>query len=266
MNAPRNAFGVSPHWGAPPSARPSRTLGGRLVSASALLALGLLQACSQPTASGFFPLEAGHSWRYEQLSEWENNTQDKETVTLSTLGAESLPDHVPGSGKAWRRRSASGVDYWLRTDDTGIYRVATKTDLQAEPEADKPVRYVLKMPLAVGTSWQAPTTAYLLKRGAEFPPEIRHTHKPVLMTYQIAAVGEAVKTRAGEFSDCLRVQGTAVMKLFADPVVGFREMPLHSTEWYCKGVGLVKLERSEPTNNSTFLQGGKLVMELTEWQ
>ena len=118
----------------------------------------------------------------------------------------------------------------------------------------------------MGTSWQASTTAYLLKRNAEFPPEIRHTHKPVPMTYQIAALGEKVSTRAGEFSDCIRVQGTAVMKLFADPVVGFRDMPLTTTEWYCKGVGLVKLERQEPANNSTFLQGGTLVMELTEWQ
>jgi hypothetical protein len=228
-------------------------------------ATGLLQACSQSAASGYFPLEAGHTWRYEQLSEWENNTQDKEQIELSTLGKESLPD-TAGGGSAMHRRSASGVDYWLRADDTGIYRVAAKTDLEAEAQADKPARYVLKMPLAVGTSWQAPTTAYLLKRGAEFPPEIRHTHKPVVMTYQIAALGETVKTRAGDFKDCIRVQGTAVMKLFADPVVGFKDMPLTSTEWYCQGVGLVKLERSEPTNNSTFLQGGKLVMELTEWQ
>jgi len=231
-----------------------------------LLGLGGLAGCGgpAPTAS-YFPLDAGHRWVYRQTVTWENDTSDRETLEHLTLGEESLPDEA-GGGRGWHRRSVSGVSYWLRSDDTGTYRVAMKTDLQAEPERDQPTRYVLKAPLVVGTTWQASTTAYLLKRGAEFPPEIRHQAKPVTMTYRIAAVGEKVKVLAGEFSDCIRVQGSAAMKLFADPVVGFRDMPLNTTEWYCKGVGLVKLERAEPTNNATFLQGGTLVMELTEWQ
>ncbi|MBP6900910.1 MAG: hypothetical protein KBC73_12515 [Burkholderiaceae bacterium] len=225
-----------------------------------------LVACAPAPSADYFPLEPGHRWVYESRSEWENQTQERETLALATLGREPLPDDVAGGGSAWRRRSDSGVDYWLRSDASGIFRVASKTDLQADPVADAAPRYVLKSPLAVGTTWQASTTAYLLRRNAEFPPEIRHTHKPVPMSYQIAAVGEKLSTRAGDFSDCIRVQGQAVMKLFADPVVGFRDMPLATTEWYCRGVGLVKLERHEPANNSTFLQGGKLVMELVEWQ
>ncbi|WP_228027073.1 hypothetical protein [Pseudaquabacterium pictum] len=196
---------------------------------------------------------------YEQVTEWENNTVEREPLVLSALGSDQLE-----SGSAWRRRSDSGIDYWLRADDSGIYRVASKTDLQEAPEPDKAPRFVLKMPLAVGTSWQAPTTTYLLRRNADFPPEIRHTHKPVPMTYRIEALGDKLTTRAGSFSDCIRVQGTAVMKLFADPVVGFKDMPLTTTEWYCKGVGLVKLERTEPAN-STFLAGGKTTLELLEW-
>ena len=220
----------------------------------------LLAGCSgPPTSTSYFPLEAGHRWIYEQVSEWENNTVDREPLVLRTLGSDALD-----SGTAWRRRSDSGIDYWLRADDSGIYRVASKTDLQEAPEPDKAPRFVLKAPLAVGTTWQAPTTTYLLKRNADFPPEIRHTHKPVAMTYSIAALGETLSTRAGQFTDCIRVQGTAVIKLFADPVVGFKDMPLATTEWYCKGVGLVKVERTEPAN-STFLTGGKMTLELLEW-
>lgn len=222
-----------------------------------------LAACSGPPASSsYFPLEAGHAWTYEQTSTWENNTSDREQVVLRTDGEQTLD----GPGRAWHRRSDSGVDYWLKADDSGIFRVAMKADNQAEPEADKPVRYVLKTPLAVGTSWQAMTTAYLLKRNADFPPEIRHSHKPVMMAYRIAALGEKLSIRAGDFTDCIRVEGTAVMKLFADPVVGFKDMPLATTEWYCRGVGLVRLERREPAQNSTFLNGGTLVMELTDWK
>jgi hypothetical protein len=221
----------------------------------------MLASCSGPPAStSYFPLEAGHRWVYELSTEWENNTGERENLVLQTLGSETL-----ASGKAWRRRSDSGIDYWLRADDSGIYRVATKTDLQEDPEPDKAPRFVLKMPLAVGTTWQATTTSYLLRRNADFPPEIRHTHKPVTMNYRIEALGQPVTTRAGQFKDCIRVQGTAVMKLFADPVVGFKDLPLDTTEWYCKGVGLVKVQRAEPAH-STFLAGGTMTLELIEWQ
>jgi hypothetical protein len=232
-------------------------------AALAITALAALAGCSgQPASTSYFPLDAGHRWVYEQVSAWENNTVDREPLVLSTLGSEAI-EGVEG-GPAYRRRSDSGIDYWLRADDSGISRVASKTDLQEAPEADKPPRFVLKMPLAVGTTWQTPATTYLLRRNADFPPEIRHSHKPVAMTWRIAALGEKIATRAGNFSDCLRVEGTAVMRLFADPVVGFKDMPLATTEWYCKGVGLVKVQRSEPAN-STFLTGGTMTLELIEW-
>jgi hypothetical protein len=227
---------------------------------AAALAMGLAGCGAPSPATGYFPLEQGHQWTYDQTTEWENNTLEHETIELATLGSDAFD-----GGKAWRRRSASGVDYWLRSDETGIYRVASKSDLDDEPKPDAQRRYVLKAPLAVGTSWQATTTAYLLRRRQEFPPEIRHSHPSIPMTYTIAAVGQSVKTRAGEFKDCIRVQGTAQLKLFADPVVGWRDMPLATTEWYCNGVGLVRLERSEPAQ-STFLTGGSLRMELVAWQ
>jgi hypothetical protein len=230
-----------------------------------LVTSALLAACSgeRPGAS-YFPLDAGHRWTYQLSSEWENNTTDKEEVVLSALGRESL-ESVGISGSAWRRRSESGVDYWLRSDETGVYRVASKSDIEAEPKPDTPPRYVLKAPIVLGTSWQASTTAYLLKRRSEFPPEIRHSHPAVPMIYVIDALGQKVETPAGSFDGCLRVKGTGAVKLFTDPVVGWQDMPLNTLEWYCPGVGLVKLERSEPAN-STFLLGGTLKMELMSWQ
>ena len=229
-----------------------------------LMVAGLLSACSGPPGPGtdYFPLEAGHRWVYDQTSAWENDSVEHEPLVLSTLGEQAMPS---SGNNAWQRRSDGGVDYWLRSDASGIYRIASKTNLDDQPTPDPAPRYVLKAPLAVGTSWQAPTTTYLMRRNADFPPEIRHTHKPVAMQYRIAALDEAVVTRAGDFKHCLRVQGTATLRLFADPVNGFRDMPIDQTEWYCAGVGLVKLQRIEPAK-STFLTGGTLTLELIEWQ
>ncbi len=235
------------------------SLVGSLVGLTA--AAGLLAGCSgpAPTAS-YFPLDEGHRWHYDVRTEWENNTVDHEPRIITTEGRTQLE-----SGPAWRRRSADGVDWYLRSDDSGTYRVALKNDLTEEPTPDPQPRYVLKMPLAAGTTWQSTTTAYLLRRRADFPPEIRHSHPAVPMIYTIEAVDDKVAVRAGSFERCVRVRGLAALRLFADPVAGWRDVPLKTTEWYCPGPGLVKLTREEPIG-SAFLAGGTLTMELVQWQ
>lgn len=227
----------------------------RLVIAVALP----LCACSSPKDDSLFPLAEGHRWAYEMTTEWENNVVEHEQRVIETLGRDTF-----ASGEAWRRRSDSGVDYWLKSDASGIYRVASKSELQEEPEADTEPRFVIKAPFVVGTHWRANTTAYLLQRRQEFPREIRHSHPAVPMNYTIEAVGEKLATRAGSFDNCLRIKGVAALRLFADPVAGWKDMMLSTTEWYCAGVGLVKLVREEPAR-STFLTGGTLTMELIDW-
>lgn len=226
----------------------------------ALLATLLLAACGRPsTPASLFPLEPGHRWVFDVRTEWETLAIEHETRVLSTEGEADVAG-VP----AWRRRSADGVDWYLRVDDSGVYRVAAKTDLDEVPTPDSQRRYVLKAPIAVGTSWQSSTAPYLLRRRADFPPEIRHTHPQVSMTYTIEALDARVETRGGRFERCVRVAGIALLKLFADPVTGWRDLPLRTTEWYCHGPGLVKLVREEPAN-SNFLVGGVLTMELLQW-
>lgn len=226
-----------------------------ILLAASLLGVG----CTRAPDDALFPLAGGRHWTYDVTTETANNIVEHEELRMSSLGRDTLDD-----GPAWRRRSESGVDYWLRSDDTGIYRVASKSEIEAEPQPDKTPRYVLKQPLAVGTSWQASTTAYLLRRKSEFPPEIRYTHPAVPMNYSIDALAQAVSTRAGNFSGCVRIKGVATLKLFADPVVGWKDMPITTLEWYCPGVGLARLERTEPAN-STFLTGGTLKMDLVSW-
>ena len=226
------------------------------------LAVAALAGCNPAPTAELFPLAAGHHWVYQVTTEIETQNPERETLRIDALGQDSV-DGL--EGRAWHRRSETGLDYWLRQDDTGIYRVASKTDVQAEVSPDTPTRYVLKMPLAVGTTWQAPTAPYLLRRRAEFPPEIRHTHPVVPMTYTIDALAETVKTGAGEFKGCLRVKGSGTLRLFADPVSGWKDQPVNTLEWYCPGVGLVRVERSEPAN-SAFLLGGTQTLDLIEWQ
>ncbi|CAN5904041.1 hypothetical protein BH11PSE8_BH11PSE8_21760 [soil metagenome] len=237
---------------------------GAARAVAALVAVAALGACHRGGAGDSpFPLAAGHRWTYDVTTRSDDGSIERESLTLRTLGAESLA--ALGDQTAWHRRSDSGIDYWLRADATGIYRVASKSDLDPEPQLDRPARFVLKAPYVVGTQWQTSTTAYLLMRRNEFPREIRHTHPSVPMAYAIEAVNESVQVKAGVFDRCLRVKGTASVHIYADPASGWRDMPLTTVEWYCAGVGLVKMERSEPAQ-SAFLSGGARTLELDSWE
>ncbi len=223
-----------------------------------------LTACDKAAApDALFPLTAGHEWTYRVTTRSGEDPIDRETLTLRSTGEEVVP--ALGGISAWHRRSDSGLDYWLKSDDTGIYRIASKSDLDPEPKPDKPHRYVLKAPYVTGTQWQAPTTAYLLMRRNEFPRELRHTHPNIPMAYVIDSVNESLDTPAGHFNRCVRVRGTATVRVYADPASGWRDMALLTTEWYCSGVGLVKLERNEPAGTA-FLAGGTRTLELQSWK
>jgi len=229
-----------------------------------VMVLPVLAACrpSAPDAA-LFPLTAGHRWTYRVVTRDDDGISQRETLTLRTLGAETAPEL--GNTPAWRRRSDDGVDYWLRADASGIYRVGSKSDVEDSPRPDQPHRYVLKAPYVPGTQWQSSTTSYLLMRRNEYPREIRHAAAGVTMSYQIEAVDQSVDVPAGHFEGCLRVVGTATLRLYADPVKGWRDIPLVSTEWYCARVGLVRLERSE-TARYAYVTGGTRTLELESWQ
>jgi hypothetical protein len=218
-------------------------------------------ACGDGDHDAYFPLASGHEWTYQVTWQRGDPVQTlQERLTLRTRGADTI-----GGGRAWRRRSDTGTDYWLRADDSGVFRVASKTDLQPDPQPDEPRRYVLRQPYAVGTQWVVTTTPYVLQRRHEFPQTQYQRHTRLDMHYRIAAVGERITTAAGAHADCLRVEGQATLRVFFDAQGAWRDSPVTHREWYCRGIGLVRLERHEPSA-SKLLDGGAVTLELLAWR
>lgn len=227
----------------------------------AALLLALAGCSPAPVGDELFPLAPGREWRYRVTIQREEPPEpQRDTLVLRTRGAETIQGAI-----AWRRRSHSGVDYWLRSDESGVYRVATKNDLQAEPRVDSTPRYVLRRPYAVGTQWQSTTTPYVLQRRNEFPQTQYQRNATLTMDYRIEALGERVQTPAATFDDCVRVEGRAELRIFVDALGAYRASPITTLEWYCPGVGLARLERREPSA-SKLLNGGALTMELVAWR
>jgi len=218
----------------------------------------LLTACS-PSNQGndWFPLREGDEQTLAVQYTGEE-PREPEQWTLRVAQPETFQDQ-----KVAVRHHSAGVSYYLKVDEQGIRRIATRTDIDNEPTADAEPLWVLKAPYQVGTEWTTPTVPYLIQRKNEHPRDLKYTHK-AQMTWRIEAVDDTVKLADGtEHQPCLRVVGEARLNLYTDPVNGFTDIPLISREWYCKGEGLVKFEREEKVPQG-FLTGGILQAEWSQ--
>lgn len=217
--------------------------------------LALLAACSgRDMGNEWFPLRPGDEQTLAVTYRMDEPREAEEWVMRV-----DEPSVFQDQPVAVRHHSA-GVSYYLRADDQGVRRIATRTDIDNEPTADADPMWVLKAPYVVGTEWTTVTVPYLLQRKNEHPRDLKHTHK-AQMTWRIEAVDDTVTLADGsEHRPCLRVVGQARLNLYTDPVNGFTDVPLISREWYCRGKGLVKLEREEKVPTG-FMTGGMLRAE-----
>lgn len=224
----------------------------------AVLALALLSGCSgRDLGNEWFPLREGASQTLD-VRYATDEPQDPEQWTMQVMA----PTALKGQTVAVRHHSA-GVSYYLQVDDKGVRRVATRTDIDQEPTDDAEPVWVLKAPYQAGTEWTTPTVPYLLQRKNEYPRDLKYSHK-VLMNWRIEAADDSITLADGSVhKPCLRVVGLARLNLYTDPVNGFNDVPLTSREWYCRGEGLVKLEREEKVP-AGFITGGKLTAEWSQ--
>ena len=87
--------------------------------------LALLSSCAPSTGDSWFPLVSGFEQTYAVTVESEENPAPEEWTLRVTGAAE-----VDGAPVVVRHHSA-GVGYYLREDEQGIRRVATRTDIDA---------------------------------------------------------------------------------------------------------------------------------------
>lgn len=238
---------AAPAW--PSRQRLSPTL--RLAWAGVCLTL---LGCGPSASDSWFPLDAGRAQTYRVRHDTDEGTRE-DTWTQTVRGPVAWD-----GGQAVVRHHSAGVEFYLKASDAGVQRVAVRAEVDEQPQADEPARWVLKAPYSVGTEWSTPTVPYLLQKRNEYPRELRNTHR-LAMQWRIAAVDETVETPAGRFQPCLRVEGVGQLNLYTDPVHGFSDVPITGKEWYCRGVGLVKWERHE-TVPSGFFVGGSVSAEL----
>lgn len=244
----------------------------------------LLSACSKtPEGTGYFPLQKGLSYTYKVTTEYTDGKESRLTgeypgekfesqLTIDNLGEKSV------AGKSYYvRRTSSGIDYYLNSDNEGIYREAVRTMLDFKPLLDMEKRFVIKRPFEVGTEWRISSKPTMLMR---LRPDKQRagTESPTPMIYRIEEMNTTVSVPAGTFENCIKVYGQGSLRVYgkASAINGERKLPMSVVpmsveEWYAEGVGLVKQVRYEldgdvinVLNRPIFL-GGKTTLVLEEF-
>jgi hypothetical protein len=185
-----------------------------------------------------------------------------EIVTIENTGKKNYGPGLEG----WERRNSLGNFYLFQLDETGVYRIGLRNEIEMEYRKDPTdaKRFVLKEPInKLENSWMVPSVPYLMRKSFDWPYELKYS-KTVTMNYRIEALDQTITVKAGEFKGCMVVMASNILRIFVDATLGFQDLPITQKEWYCPGTGLVKLLRNEPVMRSTYYFGGSQSFELLE--
>jgi hypothetical protein len=233
-------------------------------SIRASVALAVLLAAQVAGCSGgageppLFPLNEGWRWTYRMITETGAGISD-ERFTVENRGRTAYTPTQMAPG----RHNSLGNHYYFINDATGVYRIGVRSEIETvvRPDEEPLRRFVLKMPIAQGTTWQSLTKPFLLRHSFNWPNELKYG-KPIAMTFEIESTDQTITVPAGRFEHCVVVAGHVVMNLFLDPVTGWNQVPIDQKEWYCPNAGMVRFVRSEPLK-TRYLNGGTMSFELT---
>jgi hypothetical protein len=135
--------------------------------------------------------------------------------------------------------------------DEGIKLVAAKGPSDADPKPKQKDNWEFKYPLAVGTSWVSHEDAILMRKEFDYP-----------LTNTIESMDDDVTVTAGTFKHCMKVKTRFEGKVNLGSYNGEAEMTVEGVRWYAPGVGVVKWELEEKSNDPTLGEGGRIVQEL----
>ncbi len=211
----------------------------------ACLVLGALSsALTVPSPAGranFFPLALHNTWTHEvKFSGGNYHYYMTETVIRDDFPLlddvfyivaeeyEPLTDRAPEakSTVAYLRKDGFLLRYpWLDSEHDKVW----------DTNLGKGIERILPSPYTGERSWEAgfQTKAWPLEGGQNVTASAHARIDPV-----------AVRVPAGTFRNCLRVE-TRTTSRVADPRRKTTVFHLHYTEWYARGVGLVKAISSE---------------------
>ncbi len=129
---------------------------------------------------------------------------------------------------------------FLVEDTTGIYEFARQSSTDMEPQLKSYPNYLIKYPITLDETWKT-----IQKSSIDDGVLIN------CMTF-VESIDDLVTVPAGTFEQCVKIKSfgkTSRQKRIAFSIVT-EEYSLELTDWYAKGVGLVKTIANESLNKT----------------
>ena len=193
------------------------------------IGLGLIATCcgSGSNLKSYYPLDAGRTWSYALTIRREGDA-GKPIEAASTVT--NLPGRTLNSRAVTPQESQQFGQIQLRfiaEETDGIAEIAAQSANDTAPQMKELPNYVLKQPLREGTAWSSTWQSNQFGAATMIP-----------VSKRIAEQGRAVKSAAGQFDDCLRLQISGAGTI-AGPN-GPTAIKVKGEEWYCAGIGFVQ--------------------------
>ena len=198
----------------------------------------------------YLPLEIG-LWRY-----YETQTKVLDDTKTQRIIAGIAEISESNKGEVYVHRQAPDQDTYLQISADWIVRLARKdrTTL-AETWFVEPVK-ILPTQVMLDETWQVRSELALIEsRTFARQDKLRNRVIPLKLSVKVVALNEVISVPAGSFENCLRVESQGSVKIRTDRGNASAEVLVSQTDWYARGVGLIKSERFE-TSESPFLKPG----------
>jgi hypothetical protein len=200
------------------------------------LVLGIFSlALASPPSHIFFPMEEGMKWEYQYKvldlkSQHQVGAGKSIKMNLAPMelnGTKVVPQVYSFYEPAHVLKQETTS--YVAKDDTGFYVLARKGSSDKEPKIIPTKYYVLKFPLAMGSTWKQEVEGFILQD-------------------TVVSTDASVEVPAGTFKNCLHVK-----KLYFNPKDP--NTPVKETEfWFAPDVGNVKVVIKTPQENKEIVQ------------
>ncbi len=196
-----------------------------------LLLFLLLFGCSQQSTD-YIPLGEKIKWEYHFQKELGNNQSSGKSIV-------SQLDSIRVDGvRFFPHRYANGEILYYSKNENGI-------QLSSKPEQKEGA--FIKLPLTLNTNWTRETRIELLNsRHESFSggESFISQGEKIILDSKVVSLDDTITVAASVFTNVMRIESRASVTVI-ERTRGIDQILIEQTEWYAKGVGLIKRSRKE---------------------
>ena len=218
-----------------------------LKSTGYIFSIFALASCeSSIDPDDFFPLQNNTQWIY---SGYQNNWRLTDSDFIHIV--RNIEYHEDKNGILLKRTRQDKNELIYRIDESGVYFFFF-FDGSMEDSGE----LIFPFPPDKNKKWTRKIkTRFIPEFACGYCTSTDTLKHPLVVEFSVIKINANIKTPAGKFKNCVVIEGIGKAEIDAGDSMGNVNVELHIREWYAPGVGLVKLEWREQTDQDILMTG-----------